>query len=63
MLKRLEFEIPPPEKSVRLKMDHFCFEVTPITRTKFRLRALLNLEPKVSYVPQFVLNFFARKVE
>jgi len=62
MLQRLDFEIPPAEKCVRLKMDHFCFEVTPITRNKFKLRSLLNMEPKVPYVPQFVINFFARKV-
>lgn len=62
MLERLEFDIPPAEKTVRLKLDHFCFEITPITRDRFKLRSLLNMEPKVAYVPQFVLNFFTRKV-
>ena len=63
MLQRVDLDIPPEEKLVRLKMDHFCFEVTPITQNKFKLRSLLNVDPKVAYIPQFVINFFGRKVK
>lgn len=62
LLQRIEFDIPSNEKAVRLKMDHFCFEITPINRNKFKLRSLMNIEPKVAYIPHFVINFFARKV-
>ncbi len=62
MQQRLDFEIPTIGNADRLKMDHFCFEMKPISKNKFRLRSLLNIEPKVAFLPQFVLNFFTRKV-
>jgi hypothetical protein len=37
-------------------------EMVPINEKKFKMLAIANINPKVKYLPNWVLNFFARKV-
>ena len=39
----------------------YC-EMKPIARDKLMFKAICNVDPKVNFLPNWVLNFFVRKI-
>lgn len=38
-------------------------EIRPITREKFETRIISSCDPRIEYIPDFIVNFCARKVK
>lgn len=43
-------------------MKFFFAEIKPINRNLTKFKALCNIDPKVNFLPGWVINFFVRKV-
>lgn len=43
-------------------MKFFYGEIKPIDRKHTLFKGLCNIDPKVNFLPNWVLNFFVRKV-
>jgi hypothetical protein len=54
--------IPKEGKLVRLEINYYVFELTPITPTKCKLRIITNVNPKLKFIPKTIISFVARKV-
>ena len=54
-------EIEENPKVVRLDLKTCGMEITPQTRNKFKVRVISSCDPKIAYIPDFILNFCIRK--
>ena len=61
LIRSFELTIPQT-KSVRFDINYFFFEITPKSKDKLTLRAVLNVDPKMKFIPKWVMNFFVRKI-
>lgn len=56
-----EFKQTKTDKYVRGEILIFGFEIKVITTTRVVLRGLCNADPKISFIPQNVINFVSEK--
>jgi hypothetical protein len=61
IVKDYEVPLPPNRSNVLLAMNVACFEFMPMGPEKVRLRAIVNVDPKIGWVPNSILNFILRK--
>ena len=60
-MKKLGIQIPN-NKNVKVDIKYFFCELTPLTRDKVLFKAIVNVDPKVNFIPAWVLNFFIKKI-
>ncbi|CAD8177057.1 unnamed protein product [Paramecium octaurelia] len=48
-------------KNVRLQLNYYIFQITPLTKTKCKIKAVNNCDPQLSLVPTWLVALIARK--
>ncbi|CAD8080141.1 unnamed protein product [Paramecium primaurelia] len=48
-------------KNVRLQLNYYIFQITPITKTRCKIKAVNNCNPQLSFVPTWLVALIARK--
>lgn len=61
-LQDQEINIPESGKMVRVDLNYFSMQITPLSLTDFKVTLISNMNPKLKIIPYSIINFFARKV-
>ncbi|CAD8183574.1 unnamed protein product [Paramecium octaurelia] len=48
-------------KNVRLQLNYYIFQITPIDKTRCKIKAVNNSNPQLSFVPTWLVALIARK--
>ncbi|CAK86658.1 unnamed protein product (macronuclear) [Paramecium tetraurelia] len=48
-------------KNVRLQLNYYIFQITPINKTRCKIKAVNNSNPQLSFVPTWLVALIARK--
>lgn len=59
--QKYKFKVPEKSDYVRLEYIFFIVEYIPITKTRAKVRLASQVDMKLNYLPQFILNMSARK--
>ncbi|KRX08843.1 hypothetical protein PPERSA_08947 [Pseudocohnilembus persalinus] len=60
--QRLDLNLEINKKNVAFDMKFMYFQIKPIGRDKSVLNAICNVDPNVRFLPQWLINFFIRKI-
>jgi len=47
---------------VRLNMKYLGFEITPISYDRLKVRVVANVDPRMTFIPSWLLNWVVRKL-
>jgi len=61
-LKRTLGITVPESKNVRMEINYFFCEIKPLSHNRLIFKAICNIDPKIDFLPGWVLNFFIRKI-
>lgn len=62
-LEKNEVVIQPTTKFVRMNIHYYIFEIRPKDENTCSIRAITNVDPQISMVPNSVLAYIGRKVK
>ena len=57
----LGYKVPPLSKCVRIDVHFFSFSIEPLMEEEFELDMLSLCDYKLSFVPDYFINFLIRK--